>query len=368
MSAPTYYVGLISGTSADGVDAVVLGIDGTQFEIIASHCQPYPDQLRADVLSLSQPGISEIDRLGAVDRQIADCFAHAALTVIGYAGLGIGDIAAIGSHGQTVRHRPNGDQPFTLQIGDANRIAELTGITTVADFRRRDMAAGGQGAPLAPAFHRAAFGVQGNATAVVNIGGIGNVTLFREDGTITGFDSGPGNTLMDHWIRQHHDLRFDANGDWAREGNVDETLLERLRDDPYFSLPAPKSTGPEYFSPSWLDNLLGSAARETASEDVQRTLLELTARTIASALEGEPLAQVAVCGGGAHNGLLMERLSELLAPALVTTTEGFGIHPDWVEAAAFAWLAARTLAGLPGNEPSVTGAAGYRVLGAIYPP
>ena len=367
MSEARYFVGLISGTSVDGVDAVVVVLQGNQIDVLASHVEPYPEALRQSILSLSQPGINEIDRLGAVDRQIADIFAKAARTVIGHAGVGIDAIAAIGSHGQTVRHRPSGDLCFTLQIGDPNRIAELTGILTVADFRRRDMAAGGQGAPLAPAFHRAAFGICGNATAVVNIGGIANVTLFDHEGAVSGFDSGPGNTLMDAWARKHLGEPFDRDGLWARSGSIDEDLLQRLLDEPYFSAPAPKSTGPEYFNPHWLDVCLGTASEDVTPEHIQRTLLELTARTIAAALGFEPLAQLAVCGGGARNGLLMERLGELLQPAQVTTTEALGIDPDWVEAAAFAWLASRALDGLPGNEPSVTGADGYRVLGALFP-
>ena len=366
MSDSRYFVGLISGTSVDGVDAVVLDLGAGHMDVVASHVEPYPEDLREAILGLSQPGINEIDRLGAVDRQIADVFAKAALTVIGYAAIGIDQVAAIGSHGQTVRHRPNEASCFTLQIGDPNRIAELTGVLTVADFRRRDMAAGGQGAPLAPAFHRAAFGIRGNATAVVNIGGIANVTLFDDRGTVSGFDSGPGNTLMDAWVRQHQGEAFDRDGLWARSGAVDEDLLQRLLDEPYFSSPAPKSTGPEYFDMAWLKARLGTASAADP-ETVQRTLLELTARSIAGALDLEPLAQLAVCGGGASNGFLMERLGDLLAPAQVTTTEGLGIAPDWVEAAAFAWLASRTLEGLPGNEPSVTGASGYRVLGGLFP-
>lgn len=366
MTQTLYYVGLISGTSVDAIDAVVLGISDERLDIVAHHSVLYPSALRDEIISLAQPGINEIDRLGEVDRAIADHFAQAALAVMARADLGIGNINAIGSHGQTVRHRPSSARPFTLQIGDPNRIAELTGITTIADFRRRDMAAGGQGAPLVPAFHRAAFDVSGRATAVVNIGGIANVTVLGAENSVWGFDSGPGNTLMDYWIHQHDGKRYDPDGQWARSGIVDETLLKRLLDDPYFSAATPKSTGPEYFSPSWLQSHLDGLP-PCAPESVQRTLLELTARTIATVLVDEPLAHIAVCGGGAHNGLLMERLSALTAPTSVTTTATFGIHPDWVEAAAFAWLAHRTLNGMAGNEPAATGADGYRTLGAIYP-
>ena len=365
MSQAHHFVGLISGTSVDAIDAVILSVHGEEVDIIASHAVPYSAALRADILSLSQPGDNEIDRLGPIDRQIADHFASAALNIIQRANLTPEDISAIGSHGQTIRHRPNSDQPFTLQIGDPNRIAELTGITTVADFRRRDMAAGGQGAPLVPAFHRAAFRLD-QSSGVVNIGGIANVTLCDKQGALRGFDSGPGNTLMDYWTAQHTPQSYDNNGDWARTGAIDDTVLQHLLADPYFASADPKSTGPEYFSPTWLmTQLKGFEARPPAT--IQRTLLELTARSIAAVTIDEPLTQLAVCGGGAHNGLLMERLSALLTPINITTTDAYGIHPDWVEAAAFGWLAHRTMNNLAGNEPSATGAEGYRVLGAIYP-
>jgi len=364
VSQAQYFIGLISGTSVDGVDAVVLKIDDGELQIIASHCEHYSDTLRKDVLSLAQPGDKEIDRLGVIDQQVADVFAQAAKVVLHRAGLSPDTIKAIGSHGQTIRHRPSGSHPFTLQIGDPNRIAERTGITTVADFRRRDMAAGGQGAPLAPAFHRAAFGAAGADCAIVNIGGIANATFIDQEGRLLGYDTGPGNTLMDFWIRQHRGQSFDEDGAWARTGTVDDTLLTRLLQDPYFDLCAPKSTGPEYFSPSWLEPKLDA---HIAAEQVQRTLLETTAITIANQCLARGVGRVAICGGGARNSFLMERLAALMAPAQVTTTEDFGIDPDWVEAACFAWLAHRTLAGLPGNEPTVTGASGLRVLGAIYP-
>ncbi len=367
MSDTRFFVGLISGTSVDGVDAVVLALGQGQLEIIACHDEPYPEPLRLAVLSLCQPGINEIDRLGVVDRDVANVFAKAALAVINAADLNVSDIEAIGSHGQTIRHRPAQDKVFSLQIGDANRIAELTGITTIADFRRRDIAAGGQGAPLTPAFHRIAFGISGNATAVVNIGGISNVTLFDDSDILVGFDSGPGNTLMDAYIRKHHHQAFDQDGVWAGSGQVDEDLIQRCLDDPYFSASAPKSTGPEYFNLSWLEERLEMLPYQVPSNNVQRTLLELTARSIAATLDTDTHAQLAVCGGGAKNTALMTRLSELLYPMRVITTDALGIDPDWVEAAAFAWLASRAIDGLPGNEPSVTGARGYRVLGAIFP-
>ncbi len=379
MTSAPYFIGLMSGTSVDGIDAVVLRVnqqshgdnrtqasptDESPFDIVASHCEAYPEDLQDTLLSMAQPGINEIDRLGQADRQVADYFARAAMSVMTQAGLSSHEVAAIGSHGQTVRHRPTGDAAFTLQIGDPNRIAELTGITTVADFRRRDVAAGGQGAPLTPAFHRAAFGTAAETTAVVNIGGIANATLLLEDGSIVGFDTGPGNTLLDAWTRHHQGRSYDVNGDWAASGRVDTTLLYRLLDDHYFRCPPPKSTGPEYFNSDWLQ---ARADPRQGPVNIQRTLVELTAVSIADAIKPYAPKRVAICGGGAHNRFLMGRLSGLLEPAKVTTTETMGIHPDWVEAACFAWLAYRTLSGLAGNEPAATGAAGYRVLGAIYP-
>ncbi len=366
MNSPDYFLGLISGTSLDGVDAAILAIEGDKLTLVASHGESYPTPLRDQLRRLCQPGNDEIEQLGSADREVGRHFAAAAQAVIARAEMTADQITAIGSHGQTIRHRPSGENAFTLQIGDPNTISELTGITTVADFRRRDIAAGGQGAPLAPAFHRAAFATAHDNTVVVNVGGIANVTLFTENGDTLGFDTGPGNTLLDAWIHQHQGRDYDRNGDWARQGSVIDDLLAVFLADPYFSTAAPKSTGPEYFSPHWLEQNL-SGFGDLKASDVQRTLLELTAKTIADAVATSPATQLAVCGGGAHNALLMERLTAQLPAIAVTDTGALGIHPDWVEAACFAWLAAETLAGRAGNEPGVTGARNYRVLGAIYP-
>lgn len=364
MSEHTYFVGLMSGTSIDGIDAALVAIDERgHAQLKASHALPYRHEMRQQLLALAQPGGNEIARLGSLDRQLGEAFARAALAVMAAGHVDAADVRAIGSHGQTVRHHPNDPQPFTLQIGDPNTIAEQTGVTVVADFRRRDVAAGGQGAPLAPAFHHAMFGEPATTTAVVNIGGVANVSIIDANDNVTGFDTGPGNSLMDAWIGRCQDQRFDADGHWAATGHVDQSLLKAALTDPYFARSAPKSTGPEHFNLAWLGNLL----EPLKPEDVQRTLLEITAVSIAQALESATPKRVAICGGGAQNGILMARLKELLSPAVVITTESLGIHPDWVEAAAFAWFAYRTLAGLPANEPAVTGASGYRVLGAIYP-
>ena len=278
-------------------------------------------------------------------------------------------ISAIGSHGQTLRHQPRAARPFTMQIGDANIIAAGTGIATVADFRRRDMAVGGEGAPLAPAFHHWLFSKNAKDRAVLNIGGIANVTMIsaRSDKTI-GFDTGPGNTLLDGWMRKCRDLPFDDDGKWSAGGQVNEPLLIKLLDDPYFALPPPKSTGFEYFNASWLSGKLSASELTIPEQDVQATLAELSARTIALAiLDHAPgVEEVLVCGGGIHNSDLIDRLSGYLSGSSVSSTEKYGLHPDWVEAAAFAWLAKRCLEKETGNLPSVTGADRAVVLGAIY--
>lgn len=362
------FVGLMSGTSMDAVDAALLRVAEGEFELLDCREHPISAELRDRIHLLSHPGDDEIQRLGELDRDIGCCFADAAQCLLAQSGTAAGQVRAIGSHGQTVRHLPpsaTSGQAFSLQIGDPNTIAELTGITTVADFRRRDIAAGGEGAPLAPAFHAAAFGAAGKRRAIVNIGGIANVTLLLAS-EVSGFDTGPGNTLLDQWIGRHRGEAYDPLGSWSAEGEVQRELLTRLAAHPFFSLPPPKSTGKEMFNLSWLDGITdGLAAMEP--RDVQATLAELTALTIADSLAPLDLDDVYVCGGGAANTDLMRRLYQRIAPASLGTTAELGCDPAWVEAAAFAWLAWRTLEGLPGNLPAVTGARSERVLGAIYP-
>jgi len=365
------FLGLISGTSMDGVDAAVVSFPAggrRGCELVATACHPYAEGLgHALEQAVADPAACGLDTLGRLDVQVGGAFAAAALRLLAAAGLQAGEIRAIGSHGQTLRHRPDAETPFTLQIGDPNVIVARTGITTVADFRRRDIALGGEAAPLAPAFHGWLFG-DGPPAAVVNIGGIANVTMV--DGDVrAGFDSGPGNTLMDGWTRRHRGEACDRDGAFARQGTVSPLLLEACLDDPYFKAPPPKSTGREYFNADWLEGRLEALPEQPAPADVQATLTELTAMTIARAV-GEyarGVHRVLICGGGAHNGFLMERLTDLCAPAEVTTTEVAGLAPDWVEAAAFAWLARETLAGRPGNRPRVTGAQSAAILGGIYP-
>ncbi|MEJ7747594.1 MAG: anhydro-N-acetylmuramic acid kinase, partial [Luteimonas sp.] len=272
-----------------------------------------------------------------------------------------------GSHGQTVRHRPDAQHPFTWQLGDGNVIAERTGITTVADFRRRDVAAGGHGAPLMPAFHAAMLHSPDEDRAVLNLGGIANFTLLPRVGDVRGFDTGPANALLDAWCAQHSGQAFDAGGAFAASGRIDESLLARLLDNPWFALPPPKSTGREQFHLRWVQAQLGDA--RIGAADVQATLLELSAATVADALRATQSStrRVLVCGGGVHNPLLLERIGARLPGVIVESTAAHGLDPDFVEAMGFAWLARETLAGRPGNLPSVTGATGSRVLGAVYP-
>ena len=365
--ASTLYVGAISGTSVDGLDLALLDID-QQIRLVASQTQHIAPSLRERLLALGQPGGDDLDTLGEADRELGVAIGTAINSFLQTAGYSARDIAAIGSHGQTVRHRPSGKHPFTLQIGDANLIAELTGITCVADFRRRDMAAGGQGAPLVPPFHAALFRHGSENRVIVNIGGISNITVLPADKLepVTGFDTGPGNALMDSWIAEQQQVPFDRDGLWAAQGTPNAGLLEQLQQDPFLQAAPPKSTGREHYNLDWLrghDRLSAPTA-----VDVQATLLEFTAATVVQAVErwASGCERLLVCGGGRLNLSLIDRLRQL-AGCPVDTTEQHGVDGDAIEAAAFAWLAAQTLQGKPGNEPAVTGASGDRVLGAIYP-
>lgn len=373
MAGAALYLGLISGTSADGIDAALIQFDvlspaSLPPRLIAGRTYPYPDDLRARVLALSQAtGAVTLDDLGELDARLGETFAEAALRLLKETGVAASAVHAIGSHGQTLRHRPSAPFAFTLQLGDANRIAERTGISTVADFRRRDVAAGGQGAPLAPAFHQELLSNPEEDRAVLNLGGIANLTLLPADGPVIGFDTGPGNGLMDAWAALHRNLPFDVGGAFAAEGRIDPTLLAHMLAEPWFALAAPKSTGREHFNLDWLQPYLVDVER--APEDVQATLCALTADTVAQALlrQQPGCRRLLVCGGGVHNPVLMAALAKRLPGLAVQSTAELGLDPDFIEAMAFAWLAARTLAGLSGNLPAVTGAIGPRVLGAIHP-
>ncbi len=361
------YIGLMSGTSLDGMDAALVDFSSPRPRLIHALSLALPGELQRSLADLCRAGENEIDRLGTAELAVADLSAEAVQKLLAESGVAAGEVRAIGSHGQTIRHRPA--QGFTLQIGDPSRIAQLTGITTVADFRRRDMAAGGQGAPLVPAFHAAFFARARHDQVVLNIGGMANITHLpaTAEGTVSGFDTGPGNILLDIWSRRHLARPFDTNGDWAAGGRVLDDLLARLLDDAYLRRPPPKSTGREYFNEDCLDARIGDS--EYSPQDVQTTLCEFTARSAAEAIQRHAPAATAVwvCGGGAHNRQLMARLGALLGPTPVSDTTGAGLAPDWVEAVAFAWLARETLAGRPGNLPAVTGAREAVVLGGIYP-
>ena len=357
------YLGLISGTSADGIDAALARFD-PRLEVIAARTYAYPGSLRERIVALARNAAQiALDDYGHLDAEVGACFADAANALLREADVDAGDVAAIGSHGQTVCHRPGGAHPFTLQIGDPNVIAERTGITTIADFRRADVAAGGQGAPLLPALHAALFSDARTPRAVLNLGGIANATLLRPGKDVIGFDTGPANCLLDAWAARHLGTARDENGTWAASGEVRDNLLAAWLQEPYFAAPPPKSTGREHFNLDWLDV---RTPADIAAADVQATLLALSARSIADALRASGVREVYACGGGVHNTALMAALRAELPDLRFDTTSALGLDPDFVEAAGFAWLARARINGLPGNIPSVTGALGPRVLGAIY--
>ncbi len=360
-------LGLISGTSADGIDVALVDFADQACQLVLGRTYPWEAPIRERLVALGQGGdATSLDELGRLDVQVAQAFAAAARALLDEAGIAATQVRALGSHGQTVRHRPQQLPPFTWQLGDGNVIAERSGVTTVADFRRRDVAAGGQGAPLVPAFHAALLRSPDEDRAVLNLGGIANFTLLPVQGDVRGFDTGPANALLDAWCMQHTGRSFDAAGAFARQGHVDDALLARMLEEPWFALPPPKSSGREQFHLAWLQPRLAGGERV---EDVQATLLELSAASIADALRAtQPRTRrVLACGGGVHNPLLLERIAARLPDAAVESTGAYGLDPDFVEAMAFAWLARETLAGRPGNLPAVTGASGPRVLGVVYP-
>ncbi len=361
------FIGLMSGTSLDGVDAVLVDLASSRPRLIADSQVAFDASLRGELLALNTSGADEIGRAALAGIALAKCYAAAVDAVLAASKAPASSILAIGCHGQTVRHRP--ELGYTTQIGNAALLAELTGIRVVCDFRSRDVAAGGQGAPLAPAFHAALFADPAEDRAALNLGGIANLSWLPREGDVIGFDSGPGNCLLDLWAARHLGTAHDAGGAWAAAGTLLPDLLERMLGEPYFAAPPPKSTGRDLFNAAWLDGMLRGGENAQA---VQATLLELTARSAAHALARHcrGVRRVIVCGGGAKNAALMRRLAELVelaAPAALAASDHMGIAPQLVEATGFAWLAKRTLEGLPGNLPAVTGARGPRVLGACYP-
>ncbi|WP_085636803.1 MULTISPECIES: anhydro-N-acetylmuramic acid kinase [unclassified Pseudomonas] len=359
------YIGVMSGTSLDGLDIALIE-QTSAIRLIATHYLPMPESLRAELLGLCASGPDEIARSAIAQQHWVTLAAQGIHTLLEQQRLSADDIRAIGSHGQTIRHEPA--RGFTVQIGNPALLTELTGITVVSDFRSRDVAAGGQGAPLVPAFHEALFEERNGNRAVLNVGGFSNLSLIEPNAPVAGFDCGPGNVLMDAWIHRQRGENYDRNGEWAASGSIDPALLEALLSDPFFATQGPKSTGREVFNLPWLERHL-SRLPQVAPEDVQATLLELTAHTIVQSLQAAQTEtrELLVCGGGAHNATLMKRLAERLPDTTVASTATHGVDPDWVEAMAFAWLAHCCLEGITANRPSVTGARGLRVLGAIYP-
>ncbi|NVO62185.1 anhydro-N-acetylmuramic acid kinase [Photobacterium damselae] len=369
------YIGLMSGTSMDGVDAVLVEIDDKQIKLLGHHAFPMGKNLKQSLLDICLGQPTSLQIIGELDHRLGHLFADAVLALLDHTQTPASEITAIGSHGQTVFHSPQSQYAFTMQIGDANIIAAKTGITTIADFRRKDMALGGQGAPLVPAFHQQLFSVPDLTRVILNIGGIANITVLEPTCAVTGYDTGPGNMLMDAWIQRHLDHSYDKDATWAKAGNVNQPLLTRLMQEPYLQLSAPKSTGRELFNLPWLDMHLSKLeamnSQPLSLQDIQATLAEYTAVTIADEVRkhgsSTTTKELLVCGGGAHNPLLMERLAMWLPDWDVMTTADRGVDIDNMEAMAFAWLAYRTMHHQPGNLPEVTGAKALTSLGAIYP-
>ena len=368
---PELFIGLMSGTSMDGIDAALVNFENDIIQLVSHHSHPLPKTLRDKLLKLSldTPGIS-LDMLGEADAELGSIFADAVITLLDKSNTQANKIKAIGSHGQTIRHKPEAKFPFSLQIGDANRITYKTGITTITDFRRKDMAAGGQGAPLAPAFHNAFFRSKNENRAVLNIGGIANLTFLPKNTNKScfGFDTGPGNMLMDSWVSQHKQQAYDKDGEWAGSIKADKNLLTKLMNDAFIHQQPPKSTGREHYNMTWLNTLLKDFPNLT-TDIIQASLCDFTAQSITHAIEHHlpDINTLIICGGGVHNKHLMQQLSTSLSKINIAPSDQYNLPADWVEAVAFAWLAKQTLEGKAGNLPEVTGAKRPEILGAIYP-
>ena len=365
MTKPQLLIGIMSGTSLDGVDAALVAFENDTCRLIETQFLAYPGEIKSQLLALHQPQNNELEAACILGCRLAHLYAEAVNQLLNKAKFNAIDIIAIGCHGQTIRHRP--ELEFTLQIGNNALLAELTNISVVGDFRSRDIAAGGQGAPLVPAFHQALFSNKHKNRVILNIGGIANISYLQKNGKILGFDSGPGNMLLDSWTKLKTDQDYDKNGDWAASGVVLQTLLSGMLAEPYFALPPPKSTGRDLFNDHWLKQ--HQLYPHLRPQDVARTLVALTAHSIHDAIAQscDDVDEVYVCGGGAHNALLMSSLKDMLGDRKLSTTDELGVGVDWVEAVAFAWLAKQTLDNKPSNLPEATGAKGLRVLGAVYP-
>jgi anhydro-N-acetylmuramic acid kinase len=374
MANQNLYIGLMSGTSMDGVDAVLADFSTHGVESLGHAHRPYPKPLLNMLQQMSVPGDNEVEHWGVVDNGVANICVDVVQDLLDSTGVSPDSITAIGAHGQTIRHRPVGiasfaDSAFTLQIGDPNRIAAHTGIPVVADFRRKDLALGGLGAPLAPAFHAAYLNQSKVSQVVLNLGGIANITILPAgtDDPIWGYDTGPANTLVDAWYQEHHQGHYDESGQWAASGNVQQTLLESWLNDEYFHLDAPKSTGKEYFSRQWLSN--NSQLDNYTAADIQASLVGLTVESVAAQIDKlSHVEQVLVCGGGVYNAHMMQQIQQRLPHSEISSTAAMGVDPMHVEALAFAWLARQYCLRLPGNMPSVTGASRPAILGAMYLP
>ena len=364
MASSELYIGLMSGTSLDGVDAVLMDFSSDRYRIVGDSFLPYDEALRVQLLGMHETRFDELHEAALLGNRLAQMYASATRVLLRKCGVRAEEVQALGCHGQTIRHRP--DAGYTTQLGSGAVLAELTGITVVCDFRSRDIAAGGQGAPLVPAFHQAVFSHPSIHRVIVNLGGIGNLTDLPASGRVLGFDTGPANMLLDEWVRKNSGASFDKDGAWAASGNVVEELLTALLSHEYFSRKPPKSTGRDLFNLAWLQLYLTG---EEDAADVQATLLALSAASVARDIKSycAGTEEVYVCGGGARNTALLSSLKAALPQMTVSTTSDLGVDPDWVEACAFAWLARQTLHLRPGNLPTVTGAIGSRVLGAIFP-
>jgi len=380
MESPNLYIGLMSGTSIDGVDVALVDFSNQSCKLLCSLLYPIDDEIKKKLVSLSVPTSHNseyrIELMAKLDIIMGHIFANSVNELLKQNNLAKEQITALGSHGQTIRHRPDYDHPFTLQIGDPNIIVEKTGISVVADFRRADIAAGGQGAPLAPAFHNAVLHSETENRIILNLGGIANITFLPKDKSlpVIGFDTGPANTLLDAWYLKHHqklgsesETNFDQDSLFAQQGAIHRPLLEQLLKDPYLHIAPPKSTGREYFSLDWLEKHSNSLSKTITKQDIQRTLVEFTATSIANTIKNLSIENINTyaCGGGMHNHFLLGLLSEKLLTRVQTTNE-LGIDGDYLEAMTFAWLAKQRIENLPGNLPSVTGASRLKVLGSVY--
>ena len=363
-----YYIGLMTGTSMDAVDTVLVEIPvGGKTRLAASHDYPLPDTLRQKIISACSSEASSPQDFASLDDELAETYAMCVQSLLEQTEIRADEIRAIGSHGQTIRHCPDCQPPYTIQLGNGERLLDLTGITTVNNFRQDDLNAGGQGAPLAPLFHHHLFAQPDKTLVGINLGGIANISILHADGQITGFDTGPANTLMDKWIERHQGVRYDQDARWAQSGQISSSLLENLLSEPWLSRKPPKSTGPELFNLQWLDRHLAGLDIDPA--DVQLSLCEYTAITLTDAIShyAPDCEKAVICGGGAYNPLLIDRIKHHLPNTSLVNSENYGIAPEWVEACMFAWLAYRTMNGLPGNVPAVTGASHEVVLGTIHP-